>query len=300
MEAAVVKAEETEVLEYNHAENVASIKKDFEKIRSLNAEYAVVIGNKFILAKENIPHGKWLETLEELDITPRQAQRLMKITATFGDNPEVIEGMSQRRAYFLTALPEENLIQLKHDGLVTLPDGTTFTLAEYHEMSGKEFENKIINLRNQKNKELSDWRSRALTSEAEMKEMRKESKEREDFLKNYMHDKDAATADKIEKLNALLADVDAEKNKLKLELMDKNQEQFTDQEVVDAIAGAKKAIDDVFMKINNVKLSYWKTKLIAKVQGFIAEAQEQIRWVSINIGKKIDEGLSDDSTNQDS
>jgi len=298
METAVVKKEEMAVEKYNHEENVAAIKQDLGYIRSLNAEYAVRIGRRLILAKENVPHGKWLETLEELDFTSRTAERLMKIAETFGDNPEIVEGMSQRRAYFLTTLPEENLIQLKHDGLVTLPDGTTFTLAEYHDMSGKEFENKLLNLRNQKNKEIRDLSERLHVAEAEMKEMRKESKEREQFLKDFMHDKNAAAADKIEKLNRLLADIETEKNKIKLELMEKGEKEFNEQEVLEAVTAAHHAINEVFMKINNVKLDYYNASLKAKIQGFISEARQRISWGSIAVQKQIDEETNDDSTTQ--
>ena len=71
-------------------------------------------------------------------------------------------------------------------------------------MSGKEFENELSNLRNQKNKEVADWKSRALNAEAENKDIKKSSDEREKFLKDYMHDKDATTAEKIEKMDKKL------------------------------------------------------------------------------------------------
>ena len=243
----------SQVEPYDHKKNIERIKRKLSEIKKSNAEYAVSIGKDLILAKENVPHGKWLETLEELDFTPMSASRLMKIAGMFGDRPELIEGISQRRAYSLASLPDENLIQLRTDGIVQLTDGTTFTVAEFAEMTGKEFENQLINLRNQKNKEISDWRSRAVNAETEMKDMRNQSEEREEFLQHYMRDKDAATADKIEKLNRLLSDVESEKNKLKLELTDKSAEIYTNEEVIDAVRTAVKALDDVIMKFNEVK-----------------------------------------------
>lgn len=295
METAVVMKSDDENLpeKYNHAENVAAIKQDIDYIRNKNAEYAVRIGKRLILAKENVPHGKWLETLEELDFTHRTAVRLMKIAETFGDNIEIIENMSQRRAYILTALPEENIIQLKHDGLVTLPDGTTFTLAEYHDMAGKEFENNLLNLRNQKNAEIRDWRDRAVTAEQEMKEMRNESDEREDFLKKFMADKHAAAAEKIEKLNRLLADVEAEKNKLKVELMDKDAERFAEEECLEAIAKAKVAVNDVYFMVQNVKPGY-NRKLRAELVGYTHWLGEHVNLFDMRLQNFIDRELDDD------
>jgi len=288
----------SQVEPYDHKKNIERIKRKLSEIKKSNAEYAVSIGKDLILAKENVPHGKWLETLEELDFTPMSASRLMKIAEMFGDRPELIEGISQKRAYSLAVLPDENLIQLRNDGIVQLTDGTTFTVAEFAEMNIKEFKNQMDNLRNQKNKEISDWRSRAVSAETEMKDMRKQSDEREEFLKQYMRDKDAATADKIERLNKLVSDIEFEKNKLKLELMKNEEKEYSEIEVLEAISTASSAITDVFIKINNVKLDYSNTKMKAKIAGFIHEAQETITFGSIKVNNMIEEELNDDRDNQ--
>jgi len=294
MEMAVVKVDETTAQEFNLEENITAIKRDIDYIRSANAEYAIRVGNRLNLIKENVPHGKWLETIGELDFTPRQAQRLMKIAETFGNDPEVLAGMSQRRAYSLTTLPEENLIQLKHDGLVLLPDGTTFTLAEFSEMNGKEFENKLINLRNKKNAEIREASDRAYNAEQELKSTRKEAEEREEFLQNFIENKDAAVAEKLKNLNKLLADIDAEKNKLKLELMDKNQEQFAEEECLEAIAAAKKALNDLFFMLQNVRVGY-NRKLRAELVGYVHWLGEHAHLFDVRLQNFIDEELNNDS-----
>lgn len=161
METALAKKTEEKPEIYNHEENVTSIKGDLDYIRSKNAEYAIRVGGKLILAHENIPHGKWLETLDEIGMTPRTAQNLMKIARTFGDRPEILENMTRQKALLITSLPEENLIQLKEDELFIASDGTAYTLGDIKDMTGKTFQSELLNLRNQKNAEIRESKDRA-------------------------------------------------------------------------------------------------------------------------------------------
>lgn len=285
---AVMVHEGTEIAKYNHAENVSAIKDDIDFIRSKNAEYAVRIGKRLLLAKENVPHGKWLETLEEIDFTPRTAENLMKIAETFGDQPDMLIGMSQRRALMLAALPDENLISTKREGLVHFPDGTTCSLDEYTSLQMKDVEARMANLRNQKNAENREYKDKASNLQAELDATRRQAEEQTEFTRQLMQDKDAAFADRLEKLTAMVGEKDAELSKMRLELMQMQGAEAEEQEIMTRIADAKRAIDDVFFMTGNLQVTPERATIFRELMLFADHCDKTVGGMRFRLSKQAD------------
>lgn len=235
---------------YNHEENVEAIKEDIQYIRSTNAEYAVKIGQRLILAKENTQHGSWLETLDEIGFTSPTALRLMKIAETFGENPSLLEGMTKQKAFLMTSLPDENLVQLKEDEVFISSDGTAYSLGEVREMTSKKLQNELVNLRNQKNKEISNWKDKAINAQDEMTGMRKEDEQREQEHKAFLRGKDEAFAEILEERERRIKELMAEKEALFMKNRSLEGRMYKKSETVEAIEDAKQAVDAAIIHFN--------------------------------------------------
>ena len=291
METALDKTKEVNIEKYNHEENLSAIKKDLDYIKNKNAEYAIRIGKRLIQAKANVPHGKWLESLEELDFTHQTAIRLMKIADVFGDNPELINSMSQRRAYLLTTLPDDNIIQLKNDGLIFFQDGSTLTVAEYTGMAGKELENKLINLRNQKNAEIRESRDRADSAQIEMKTMKTQAEERQAFLEKLMIDSNEALANEVSRLQKLVSTKNSELDELKMTLQQNEVEQVEGEEALNLLFDIRKDLIGIFGRLNHVNLVK-DTEVRSQYYSLIAWANTYIRDKQVkldNVVERLDE-----------
>ena len=287
----VMGSRSTEVQRYDHNENVASIKRDIEEIRRANAEYAVRVGRKLVLAKENVDHGLWLETLDELNFTSQTASNLMRIAETFGDNPDMLIGMSQRRALLLVGLPEENLVQTKQDGLIYFPDGSTCTLTDYIEMREKDVEARMLLLRNQKNKENREYKDKASNLQSELSALQRQAEEDHQFLQDLMKNKDSAFADRVNKLAEIIKLREEKIRDLEVKIIKLDQEESTEDQVREAIEDAKSAIDQVYLLANNLKLTADKVKMRADLVAFIHWAQESITIHAL--GNKLEKEYSD-------
>ncbi len=271
MKTSEINVNNSEIVIYNHEETVQAIKDDLEYIRKKSAEYAIRIGRRLIDAKENVPHGKWLETLEEVGFSPDTAERLMKISKAFGDNPELLEGMTQQKALIMASLPENNLIQLKDDEVFIASNGTVYTLSDIREMTGKNFQNELLNLRNQKNKEIREVRGQVEIYGAEMKSMTVQAKEQQAFMEKLMKDSNEALADEIDRLKKLLSSKNGELDSLKLEIQKNEEEQVEGEEALSILFEIRTEFIGIFSKLNRINL--------VKGEDVRARYFELITWV---------------------
>jgi hypothetical protein len=239
---------------YNHNENVAAIKRDIEYIRGKSAEYAIRIGNRLIMAQDNIDHGKWLEMLEEVGIEVRSAQRMMRVAQMFGDKPEMLEGMTQQKALLMASLPEEQFIQLKDDEVFMAADGTAYTLGEIREMTGKQLEAALINLRNQKNAEVREWREKAQEATAEMKATQQSAREQAELMREIQEKNEDALTKRIFSLEKRLNDLSKENNELLMEMKKNEQETVESEEAMSILFDVRKELIGLFGKMNQIDL----------------------------------------------
>jgi len=96
---------------------------------------AAEIGENLLSVKESISHGAWQDWVEDvLDISPRVAQKLMKIANTLRalSQPErdELRQLDQSKLEILSKLPPDKLSSIAIDGSVTIGEGKVKPLAE--------------------------------------------------------------------------------------------------------------------------------------------------------------------------
>jgi len=283
---------------YNREEYINAAEKAILFQKSVTAETAVFVGNILKEIKEHEGHGNWYKALESLDLDPKKAERLIKIADKFGDDPSKLSGISPTKAYLLTTIPEENLIQLKQDELFISSDGTAYTLGEIREMSGKEFENKLLNLRNQKNKDLSRITIERDNYKAEIEDTRVEYEKVMKQLEELPKGKNETLYKEKKALEQYVEDLTKKLNSLEIKMKEMEEQKYNEQEIIEAMSNASKALFDAHIKINNVKIEFDNRKLRAKILAFFQESRQVLNFTTQNYEHKIDESIDNDSTHQ--
>lgn len=66
------------------------------------------IGKRLKHVKENdLAHGEWEKWLGSIDMTPRQAQRFMKVVTELGENASSVSHLGIKTLYEIATMPEE-------------------------------------------------------------------------------------------------------------------------------------------------------------------------------------------------
>ena len=77
-------------------------------------------GRRLCWLRDREPHGEWLPLLERIGIHDRAARRMMLAARKFGDGPNrtLVSDLSVTKVYELTAIPDEDLGELREGGTV--------------------------------------------------------------------------------------------------------------------------------------------------------------------------------------
>lgn len=221
-----------------------------EYAKRVTSEAAVVAGMQLISIKEHEGHGNWLRALDRLDLGPDKAERLMKLARAFGENPGIINGLSQRKALAAAAFVEDNLLQLRKDQVFVDADGNAYTLQEIQES----VERQMVNLRNQKNAEVREVRDKLVNLEAEKRSMEREYQRQTELNEELMRNANEAMLAQMRAKDRLLEEKDRELNGLRELTMEQQEEKQTGEAALAAIVEARGNIARAVSLMNTVKL----------------------------------------------
>lgn len=234
-----------------------------------NVHIAVATGAMLLAIRDNFPEGKWYEALGRLNINPRTAQMTMRIARDFGDAPELTDGMPFRALNRLTALPENMKEELKTTGRVTLEDGREISITDFKRMVFHDLNNEVINLRNQQNKALKSEEDKRRTAEDEMRAMRGQMVEYEEYVRKLEFDADPAMADEIEKYKQLATDLNTQITELRVKNMRRQQAEENEKALSEAMETAKGAINNFYDILQKTELSFNTPRMNGELGSFI-------------------------------
>ena len=221
--------------------------------RYSDARIAVYSGKRIIVLKSR-NYGKLEALYEKIGISRQTADNYVIIAKTYGKNPELLEGMTQRKAILLAKQvgEDQDIVKFIADELWRDPKGGLRTTVEVREMLIKDEENKHIAKMNTKNEELRKLISKNETMEAEIDAIREDDKEREKILNESLTGETKTLYEKTKALEEKLARKDKQINDLELELDEIHEGMYDFEEVKEAAHVCWIAIQDVAQK-------YYKT-----------------------------------------
>lgn len=257
---------------YNYETAIDMCLKAIEHAKRVAGEAAVFVGINLLVLKEHEGHGNWLRALERIDLSPDKAERLIKLGRAFGENPQIINGLSQRKALQAASFIEDNLLQLRKDQVFFDPDGNTFTMQDIRES----VEKSLVNLRNQKNGEIREVRDKLDNLQAEMKSMEAEYKRQAELNEQLMKDANAAMLAQMKARERLLEEKDRELNELREMTMEQQDEKVTGEAALGAIAEYRGCVIQAVSLLNTVKLVR-DQQLRAEYYGAITWARELLK-----------------------
>lgn len=257
---------------YDYEATIEATVKAIEFAQAVMGEAAVFAGQNLIVIKEHEGHGNWLKALERLDLSPQKAERLMRLGRAFGENPGIINGLSQRKALQAASFMEENLIQLRKDQVFVDTDGNAYTLQEIQESVEKQ----MVNLRNQKNAEVREVKDKLENIQSEMRAMEREYQRQADLNEQLMKDANEAMLRQLKAREALLQEKDKELNELREMNMGQVEEKVTGEAALGAIAEYRGNVVKAVGLLNTVKLVNDR-ELRAEYYGAITWARELLK-----------------------
>ena len=229
--------------EYNYIKYMDNMKRALEIKNQVDTKIAIYLGRILLIIKENVLHGKLLETYEELGIEPWVAQNCMRLARSFGDNPDCLNEIGVGKALDMESHSNSgSIVQFKRDGIWKSPKGELFTHAEIVEMSRKEFREKITAELNQEKKDKNSWKNKAVENEQEMNAMQRDMKQAEDELRKMREDANPAMAEKIEQLQELKIDYQLKYEDAISRLGIKNERKLNGEEALKALEEMKPKI----------------------------------------------------------
>lgn len=109
---------------------------------------AIEMGRRLEVAKEALPHGEWLQFLNDVEMGERSARRCMAIASELG-TVAGIEALPIRRADRVLELFHGGEIEeIKADGTVVLDGGEVVELKALGSLDGKQFDEFVDKLTN--------------------------------------------------------------------------------------------------------------------------------------------------------
>jgi hypothetical protein len=247
--------------------------------RQVTGEVAVYAGINLAIIKEHEGHGNWYRALDRLDLSPQKAERLMKLGRAFGENPAIVFGLSQRKALQAASFIEDNLLQLRKDQMFIDQDGNAYTLSEIQDS----VERQMTNLRNEKNKEVREWKDFAGNLEKEMDSMRQEYHRQTALNEQLMRDASATMLAQMQAKDRLLLEKDKELNELKELTLEQQEEKKTGEEALGVILEYRGHVVKAISLMNTVKLVK-DVKLRAEYYGAITWARELLKSIEERAG----------------
>jgi hypothetical protein len=115
-------------------------------------------GKRLILLKEHEPHGEWMQCLQQLNVEPRMAQRMMQASLKFAPNASAPTYLNKTKLFELMVLDDEEIHELDVGGTVA-----GLTLDEIDKMSTRELRAALRDLKAESRAEL-DAKSASLAS----------------------------------------------------------------------------------------------------------------------------------------
>lgn len=212
----------------------------------------LALGALLIVIKSMSGEGKWYEALGRLGIAPRKASMLMLNFRNFGDTPEMVEGLGVAKTALLGRLPEEYRDELKETGRIIMPDGRELHMTAFRQMVLREMNNEIIKVRNEKNEMIRDLKDKSSNRERELEAMTAQYGEMKAYLEKVEADAEPAMAEKIESLKQQLIEKEKAIIDLQAEVDAQKRQLYNEEEVIGAIAEAKKAVDRVVETFNHI------------------------------------------------
>jgi len=267
-----------------------------EFARYADARIAVYSGKRLIKLKKN-NYGRLEELYKEIGISKQTASNYVILAKKYGKNPEVLEGMSQRKAILIAKQSEEeNIVRFIADELWRDPQGNIRTTFEVRELLIKDEENKNTSKINVKNKKISELEEENVSFREENATMKKQDEERDKIIEESLSGESKTLYETLIAAKEQSTKKDERINELELKLQQMEEQKYGEQEVIEAIETSKRAISDAHTKINNVKIEHFNRKLRAKIDGYLQEARELITWTAQSYENQIDESMDDDST----
>lgn len=258
--------------QYDYETAIDMCLKAIEHSKRVAGEAAVFVGINLVALKEHEGHGNWLNALDRIDLSPDKAERLMKLARAFGENPGIINGLSQRKALQAASFMEENLIQLRKDHVFVDTDGNAYTLQEIQES----IERQMVNLRNQKNAEVREVKDKLLNTQAEMRAMETEYQRQTELNEQLMRDANAAMHAQMKARERLIEEKDKELNELRELTMEQQEERVAGEAALGAIADYRGHMVKAVSILNTVKLVKDR-ELRAEYYGAITWARELLK-----------------------
>lgn len=89
-------------------EKLEQIESEIISLKNQTAENMILMGQKFIEAKELVSHGEWGQWLEDrIGFSQRTANQLMRIAKEYASNSQAISNLDATKIYLLLELPVE-------------------------------------------------------------------------------------------------------------------------------------------------------------------------------------------------
>ncbi|OPL13691.1 MAG: hypothetical protein AVO39_10150 [delta proteobacterium MLS_D] len=259
---------------YNHDENVAGMKACIEKHYTAATEYAIEMGERLLRAREHVNHGEWGKMLDDIGFTQSNAYKMMKIARVFGDNPSLLADMTRRKAYMLTMLPNDNLMQLKNDQVVMTSDGDIYTMEDIIKMSDPELQEKIKRLEKEVRAKENELREERFEKQAAIKQ----AQEEREYNKKLERDKDSAMAEKFENLEKSIRDYLDELVEFRGKMAEEERIQVEGADAFNAITRAVGDFVGGVTTLNTIRLTKdYDPRLRAAFYGAITEAREWLK-----------------------
>jgi len=220
-----------------------------DNLNETSEHSGIAIGASCFFIKRISGIEKLKKILDQAGLSLRICEILMRNYLTFGDKPELVEGMEYTKVYQLTRLPQEYIDQLKDTGTVILPSGEVITMTALRFLVQRKLTNEVTRVKNEKNKEIREWKERAITAEQENKTIQKNYEENLTMMKKD-NPEGAAT---IESLRNQLVESEKEKADLQIEFDKRIGERTTGEAVIEAVHEAKAALDKLIDTFNRLE-----------------------------------------------